>query len=463
MLSGLTSRVERWFGLEESWERPRPGSADLRRDLAWAVVAFLVGALGQEMIRSVGALEEERFGPVGQYAVIGSLIVFVALRRRFPVTVMVVAGVHIVVAAYLAPGSMSQLIMQLTYFMLIYSGVAWARNRRAMLGGAVFVVLMLLVWFAWNFAVSSGVETIMTSLGEDADERFGLVSPFTGVVVYTLMSNAIFYAFAIGLGAISWHGARRRAQVAEQAQTLRAQAARLRDQAVVAERLRIARELHDVVAHHVSVMGVQASAARRVMDRDPESARQALGAVETSSRNAVGQMRDLLGTLRSEELESGARADTGDGRSPQPTLADLPALAEEASTPVCRATVTVVESSPGAAGRVPAPVQLSAYRVVQEALANVRRHSSAHTAQAVVRVDEDADRLEVEVVDDGSPRPGTSGTGLGLRGMRERAQHLGGGVEAGPRTGTSGWRVRVWFRLGGAPAAEKLAGERITA
>ena len=137
------------------------------------------------------------------------------------------------------------------------------------------------------------------------------------------------------------------------------------------------------------------------------------------------------------------------GRSPQPTLAELPDLARHASTSTCTATVSLVESAPGAAARVPPPVQLSAYRVVQEAFANVHRHSTARAASAVVRVDEDADRLEVEVVDDGTPRVGTSGTGLGLVGMRERAQHLGGGVEVGPRTGTNGWRVRVWFPLDG--------------
>ena len=89
------------------------------------------------------------------------------------------------------------------------------------------------------------------------------------------------------------------------------------------------------------------------------------------------------------------------------------------------------------------------YRIVQEALANVRRHSTARHARAIVRVDEPDGTIEVEVVDDGSPRPGTSGTGLGLLGMRERAHHLGGGVETGPRRGGPGWRVRVWLPLDG--------------
>ncbi|OLT17952.1 hypothetical protein BJF80_01175 [Serinicoccus sp. CUA-874] len=252
----------------------------------------------------------------------------------------------------------------------------------------------------------------------------------------------------------------RQAQVEEQAATIRAQTAQLTDQAVVAERLRIARELHDVVAHHVSVMGVQAAAARRVMERDPEAARDSLTAIERAARDGVGQMRDLLGTLRVADGDAGAgtgaAAQEGADRAPQPTLATLPDLVDQASTPLCQVSGQVVESAPGAAGRVPPPLQLSAYRIVQEALANVRRHSTARTARATVRVDEDAQTVEVEVVDDGSPRVGTSGTGLGLQGMRERAALLGGGVEAGPRAGGQGWRVRVWLPLDGRGPGSRL-------
>jgi signal transduction histidine kinase len=110
---------------------------------------------------------------------------------------------------------------------------------------------------------------------------------------------------------------------------------------------------------------------------------------------------------------------------------------------------SLVEATPGAGGAVPPSVQLSAYRVVQESLANVRRHSTAHRASVVVRVGE---HIEVEVLDDGSPRVGTSGTGLGLQGIRERVQHLGGDADIGPRHG-AGFRVRVRFPLTSSAAA----------
>ena len=165
-------------------------------------------------------------------------------------------------------------------------------------------------------------------------------------------------------------------------------------------------------------------------------------------------MRELLGTLRSGELAADA-THTGeqDGRAPQPTLADLPTLVERAATPGCQITCDLVEEEPGLAAAVPPPVQLSAYRVVQESLANVHRHSTANRASVVVRVD--TDHLEVEVVDNGSPRWGSSGTGLGHLGIRERAHHLGGTAEIGPRREGAGYRVRVRFPVEPLPRARR--------
>lgn len=436
------SAIDRWFGAEEPWERPRPSADERGHDLRLAVLAALTVALGAETLRSLGAFAEEPHGTAWQYVGMLSLAALVPFRRSHPVVVTVLTGVHLLVLGLALPMTMSTLPMQMLYFFLIFSGVAWGRDRRAALAAVGLVLALMVGWVAWSYAFGSGLHQAMTSFAEDVPEQVGLFPVPVAFGAFMLLTNVLFFGGAIVLGQVAWDGARRTAQVVDQATTIESQSTRLRDQAVVAERLRIARELHDVVAHHVSVMGVQAGAARRVMDRDPEAAREALAAVERSSRDAVGQMRDLLGTLRSDDE---APVD----RSPQPTLADLPALVEHASTPVCTVDVAVVESHPGAAARVPPPVQLSAYRVVQEALANVHQHSSARSAHAVVRVDEDDDRLEVEVVDDGTPRTGTSGTGLGLLGMRERATHLGGGVEAGPRKGVRGWRVRVWFPLEG--------------
>ena len=439
--------VDRWFGADEEWERPGPDRRAVAHDGWLALLAFGLSALGAELLRSLGAFEDERLGVGWQYLGMLTAAALVVVRRSHPVVVTALAGVHMLVLGLLVPMTMSTLPMQTLYFFLIFSGVAWAKDRRAVMAAVGLMLALMAAWLAWTFALGRGLEQVGGAFGPPPDGRVGLFSQVVGVVGYSVLVNAIFFGGAIVLGQVAWEGARRTAQVVEQASTIAVQARRLRDQAVVAERLRIARELHDVVAHHVSVMGVQAAAARRVMDRDPHAAAASLSAVEQSSRDAVAQMRDLLGTLRSEELEVDG-ADPG-SRTPQPTLGDLPELARRSSTPTCTVSIDVVESAAGAAGRVAPPLQLTAHRVVQEALANVHRHSTARSARAVVRVEEDAGRLEVEVVDDGTPRVGTTGTGLGLVGMRERAHHLGGRVEAGPRRGRPGWRVHVWFPLSG--------------
>ncbi|AXH96993.1 sensor histidine kinase [Ornithinimicrobium avium] len=459
------STIETWSGADTGWERPGPTAAERRNDLWLALAAALTAALGAETMRSLGAFENEPHGVPWQYLGMLTAAALVPLRRSRPTLVVIAAGVHMLVLGLVLPMTMSTLPMQALYFFLIFSGVAWGRDRRAVVAAVGLVLALMVGWVAWSYAFGSGVAQATARFSADLPDQVGLFDVPLAFGLLMLLNNVLFFGGSILLGQIAWNAARRTGQVVEQARTIEAQSGRLRDQAVVAERIRIARELHDVVAHHVSVMGVQAGAARKVMDRDPDAARTALTAIERNSRDAVGQMHGLLGTLRAEEPDEEGMPSvpaTGAGavvdRAPQPTLQDLPALAAGATTPTCRVQVRVVESAPGAAARVPTPVQLSAYRIVQEAVANVHRHSTARGAQAVVRVDEDEGRLEVEVVDDGSLRPGTAGTGLGLRGMRERAQHLGGGVEAGPRQGMPGWRVRVWFplegrRAGVAPAA----------
>ncbi|WP_289019929.1 sensor histidine kinase [uncultured Ornithinimicrobium sp.] len=449
-------RVDRSFGADEEWERPAPDRRAVLNDVWLAVLAFVVSVLSAELMRSLGAFENERLGVGWQYVGMVTAAALVVIRRSHPVLVTALAGVHMLVLGLLVPMTMSTLPMQALYFFLIFSGVAWARDRRALLAAVALTLTLMAAWLAWTFALGRGLEQMVSSFGPEAEEGAGLFSPVVGMVGYTLLVNVIFFGGAIVLGQVAWDGARRTAQVLDQARTIAAQARRLRDQAVVDERLRIARELHDVVAHHVSLMGVQAAAARRVMGKDPDAATAALTSVEQSSRDAVTQMRGLLGTLRGhgegEDLGQQVREGEGVGeRDPQPSLADLPRLAARATTSTCEVVVDVVEDPDGAAARVAPPLQLTAYRVVQEALANVHRHSTARSARAVVRVDEAAGCLEIEVVDDGTARAGTAGTGLGLLGMEERASHLGGRVEAGPRRGRAGWRVFVRVPLSGTP------------
>jgi signal transduction histidine kinase len=210
------------------------------------------------------------------------------------------------------------------------------------------------------------------------------------------------------------------------------------------ERLRIARELHDVVAHSLSIIAVQSGAAAHVIDSDPAQARRSLDAIRVTSKEALDELRAMLGVLRAE----------GDADAP---LAPVPGLAriEDLVQPVRDAGYDVDVVTEGSLADVPTLVDSSAYRVVQEALTNVVRHAGPCAVNvAVVR---DAGSLAVSVEDDGRglPAPSSAETtaGHGLAGMRERVQALGGTFEAGPRTG-GGFSVHAEIPLGakGGPA-----------
>lgn len=200
-------------------------------------------------------------------------------------------------------------------------------------------------------------------------------------------------------------------------------------EAVIAERATIARELHDVVAHHMSVMVVQAGAARSVVETDTDAAADALRQVEASGRTGLVEMRRLLEILK---------ADDADGDlTPQPGLAHLDELLDG-----MRATGLPVEAVvEGEPRPLPPGVDLSAYRIVQEALTNSLRHAGGASARVRLRYEPDA--LELEVIDDGpGPAADNIGGGHGLIGMRERAQLFGGEVVAGSRPG-GGFAVRA--------------------
>jgi signal transduction histidine kinase len=200
--------------------------------------------------------------------------------------------------------------------------------------------------------------------------------------------------------------------------------------------VRIARELHDVVAHHVSVMGVQAGVARRLFDRDPKEALGAIGSVEQASRQAIADLQQLVAVLR--------RQEESDDLAPQPSLQQLPELVEH----MRQTGLPVALTTRGQPRQLPAGVELSAYRIIQEALTNTLKHAGPARASVTVRYDNGA--VEVEVVDDGQgPPPDRPGTGgKGLVGMRERVNLYGGRLEAGARPG-GGFRVHAVLRSGG--------------
>jgi signal transduction histidine kinase len=216
-------------------------------------------------------------------------------------------------------------------------------------------------------------------------------------------------------------------QAQAQAELLRAQAAA---QTVMAERLRIARELHDMVAHSIGIIAIQAGAGRRVFDARPAEARDALAAIEATSRETLSGLRRMVTGLR----RAGPGPRPGQAPlGPAPGLADIERLAAM----TLDAGVKVDVDWHGSQEPLPADIDLSAFRIIQEAVTNVVRH--AGTGQCLVSIDQQDGQLSIEITDSG--RGGAvAGTGYGITGMRERAALLGGEFSAGPRPG-GGFRV----------------------
>jgi signal transduction histidine kinase len=205
------------------------------------------------------------------------------------------------------------------------------------------------------------------------------------------------------------------------------------------ERTRIARELHDVIAHHVSAIAVQAGAGAEIVERDPQRAREVLRFIQETSREALAEMRAMLNVLHSEE--------PGVDRAPQPTLAQIERLVNQSRA----AGLSVTLQVEGAAQPLPEALDVSAYRIVQEALTNTLKHAGPAHAHVLVRYTPDA--LELEISDDGrGVTDALSGAdaGRGLIGMRERVALFGGELETGPAPG-HGFRVRACFPLRKAP------------
>ncbi len=220
------------------------------------------------------------------------------------------------------------------------------------------------------------------------------------------------------------------------AETERSERDRLVRDAILAERRRLARELHDVVAHDVGVMVVQAGGARHVLATSPERARAALETVEATGRDALTELRRLLDLLAEDETPNAALA-------PRPTLADIDAMVERLRD----AGVSVALRTEGQPRPLPDGLGATAYRIVQEALTNAITHARGAPASVVVAYGDDA--LVLEVLDDGVAGPPALPArppGRGLRGMRDRAEAWGGTLDAGPRPG-QGFAVRAWLPL----------------
>jgi len=243
-------------------------------------------------------------------------------------------------------------------------------------------------------------------------------------------TDALLAATSLGLGvglAVMWSLRRRRDRVEREARAL------------LEQRLAIARELHDVVAHHVSVIGIQAAAARRTIDRSPAEAVAALSAIEASSRAAVLEMQQLVTTLRNPD-EPGVGQDTGGARSvpppPAPALVDLPRLCDRMESAGLRIERVGLDATnlDGVAG-LPGSTQVAFYRVAQEALTNALRHAGSVDVSVSLEARRDSVTLSIVSGPPASPGPTpTPGGGLGIPGMRERMGAVGGSLVAASTT-----------------------------
>ncbi len=269
---------------------------------------------------------------------------------------------------------------------------------------------------AAGLALAWGVVGLVVA--QDPQERF------VGSLAAGLVASA---CWLVGLG---WY--RRSAYAAalreraERAERERETSARV---AVAEERARIARELHDVVAHSVSVMVLQAGAVRRLLRDDQAREREALGTVERTGREALAEMRRLLGVLRADNEQAEL--------APQPGLSELATLVARTEAAGLPVALEVEGEPPGA---LPLGVDLSAYRIVQEALTNTLKHAGPARAQVAIRYHPDA--VELEISDDGRGPSAANGDGHGLVGMRERATLYGGELSAGAGDG-GGFVVRA--------------------
>ena len=270
-----------------------------------------------------------------------------------------------------------------------------------------------------GFAVAEGVLAVVVHNGPRSGVGNFVVASIIFAIVWTI-------AFGVGRKSVEADEARERAFRAEREREERARSA------VAEERARIARELHDVVGHSVSVMTVQASGVRRLLRPDQEREREALLVVERTGREALAEMRRMVGVLR--------RPEEAPALAPQPSLDHLSRLVEQAR----EAGLPVELRIQGEAIQLPAGVDLTAYRLVQEGLTNVVKHAQATQAEVLVNYGDGY--LEVTVQDDGQGLGNGDGGGHGLVGMHERVSVYGGELDAGPQTG-GGYRLRAKLPL----------------
>lgn len=367
-------------------------------------------------------------------------------RRLHPsATAWLISAIY-VTAQFL--GAMEPGVSQIALFMGTYAIGAWQSDRRT----AFLSRLLLCVAIFAALLVGAVVE--LSSLGTLTVLQYAANSSITVLI------NIVFFGGAWLFGDRAWNQRQLLAELRSATDEVRRQGRQLADQALDLERVRIARELHDGVAHHIAGVSIHAAAARRSLEKNPARAKESLAVIESSTRETVEELRTLVYTLR----DSGTSTVPAIGGAGNPGLGDLPELFAGARQNGQRLEVSTI----GEPRRLTPIMELSVYRVIQESLTNCHRYAGTD-AEVEVRLRYGTSELEVEVSDarrtasstaapsetsaTGTEAPGGSpgrseeatrsvGTGLGITGMRERMSALGGTLEAGPKS-RGGWLVRA--------------------
>jgi signal transduction histidine kinase len=409
----------------------KPSAAAGRRGLRPVVPAHLADALialAVAVIGAGGALGARHQGehvPVAATVILAAMGLILYARRRVPGSVLVVVAMLVAGLAALGTSPEGGFIPVL---ISSYSAAVYG-SRRLAFGLAASTVALLL-------GIGIPVTLGATWLRSAAPVRLLLAAG--GAWLVGLVIRGQFSARSAHLEIMKERAELTAARQQEEAR-----------RATIAERLRIARELHDIVAHHLSVVVIQAQGAQRTIGRDPGRALAAMTQVERTGRTALEEMRGLLGLLRSgEQADDGADADAGGGagqaRLAPPGLADIGALAREMRA----AGLPVTVHTAGEPGEIREDVSLTVYRIVQEALTNVVKHAGPATATVTLTF---GGTVDINVTDDGRGAAaglpaGIPGAGHGTAGMRERVAMLNGQLAVGPRPG-GGFRVHATIPL----------------
>ena len=396
-----------------AWFNYHPSGIDILITIAFAVLALLNLYVnwGQNSILS------------SVLAVLLTLLVILPLifRRRYPLGVLIFMTLSVIAFRTSAIPESSFISYALLLAFFTAGAYGQQRYRNLIRGVSALLIISLLIY-----------EIFFQQRGTDFP---------TQTILYQLsviLLNIFLFAAAWWIGEVFRTRDQRELELQEKTRQLEKEKDENARRAVMDERVRIARELHDVVAHHVSVMGIQAGAARRILKQQPDKANEVLSQIEASSRQAVAELQRLLGFLRADNQV--------DDIAPQPSLQQLDALVNQMRLTGLSVSVKIE----GEKIQLPPGVDLSAYRIVQEALTNTLKHAGPVNADVIIRYTGNA--VELEIKDNGNTPVAEinaeKGAGRGLIGMRERVSLHGGEFFAG-RIPAGGFDVKARLPLTG--------------